>query len=171
MIPIPKKIVASILLVLAIVLLHLPATRDLATHNAWFAQLDEQADAYLDSGLKRAAWAFAAARTANAVISVLQSFVIQGSAGIIVDAGVEISPGEALDPVNDLVERFSWVMLASVTSLGVQQFLLEVMPWFAIRGLLSLALGCGLLALWLPGRFQARLAPFACKMAVAALAL
>lgn len=159
MTPLLKKILATVFLALTITALHLPATRDHVSHNVWFAQLDESANAYLEDGLSKAAWAFAAARTANAVISVLQSFVIQGSAGVIVDAGVEISPGEILDPVNDLVERFSWVMLASVTSLGVQQFLLDIMPWFAVRVLLTFALAVGLVSVWLPGRFRERLAP------------
>ena len=31
-----------------------------------------------------------------------------------------------LDPVNDLVERFSWIMLASITSLGIQTIFLNI---------------------------------------------
>ncbi len=170
MTPLIKKISTSLLLVLLISLLHLPATRNVVTQQ-WFSQLDQAAATYLEDGLEKAAWAFAAARTANAVISVLQSFEVQASAGIIVDAGVALSPGEALDPINDLVERFSWVMLASVTSLGIQQFLMQVMPWFALRVLLTFALAVGLVSLWTPGQVRERLKPFACRLAVAAIAL
>ncbi len=170
MTPLVKKISASLLLALIISLLHLPATRDTVTQE-WFSQLDHAAETYLEDGLEKTAWAFAAARTANAVISVLQSFEVQASAGIVVDAGVALSPGEALDPINDLVERFSWVMLASATSLGIQQFLMQVMPWFALRVLLTFALAVGLASLWMPGRIRARLKPVACRLAVAAIAL
>jgi hypothetical protein len=59
--------------------------------------------------------------------------------------GVTLTPGEILDPVNDLVERFSWIMLAATISLGVQQVLLDVGQWWGLRALVALL---GLLWLW-----------------------
>ncbi len=38
---------------------------------------------------------------------------------------VIVAIGEVLDPINDLVEQFSLVMLASMTSLGIQKILLN----------------------------------------------
>ena len=38
--------------------------------------------------------------------------------------GVTLSIGELLDPFNDMVERFSWVMLLTSVSLGIQKILL-----------------------------------------------
>jgi len=49
------------------------------------------------------------------------------------------SPFEWLDPLNDLVERFSLVMLASCVSIGIQLFLNDAMPWFSLWVLLPLA--------------------------------
>lgn len=85
---------------------------------------------YTESGFKRALVTFAVARSLNGVISVAQGTeVAVQPAGV----GINFTPGEILDPVNDLIERFSWVMLASTTSLGLQKVLLEIFssPYFS----------------------------------------
>lgn len=85
--------------------------------------LDSQAQRLTERAFTRSLVAFAAARGLNGVISVAQGteFALQ-PAGI----GVNFTPGQILDPVNDLVERFSWVMLAASTSLGIQQLLIAI---------------------------------------------
>ena len=100
--------------------------------------IDNSSQSQLDSALTRAMIGFGLARTLNGVISVAQGteFAVQ-PAGV----GVNFSPGEILDPVNDLVERFSWVMLLATSSLGVQKILLEVSSWMGISILLG---GAGL---------------------------
>jgi hypothetical protein len=55
--------------------------------------------------------------------------------------GVSLAVGEVLDPINDLVERFSWVMLASLTALGIQKALVVIAPWFSLTILLPISLG------------------------------
>lgn len=88
--------------------------------------LDERGSEYTQTGFKRALATFALARGLNGVISVAQGTeVVLQPVGV----GVTLTPGEILDPVNDLVERFSWVMLASTTSLGIQEVLLEMVSW------------------------------------------
>ena len=77
---------------------------------------------YLDSALLKATASFALARGLNGVITVVQESSV--SAGVIVEGSVAV--GQILDPVNDLVEGFSWIMLASIISLGVQKLLLVV---------------------------------------------
>ena len=64
--------------------------------------------------------------------------------------GVIFAPGQILDPVNDLIERFSWVMLASTSSLGLQSLLLKVFssPGFSL--LVALAVVAALLLWWWP---------------------
>ena len=85
--------------------------------------LDQRAADNYDSLFQRALVTFALARTLNGVISAVQGTeVALQPAGV----GVTLTPGEVLDPVNDLVERFSWIMLGATVSLGVQQVLLEV---------------------------------------------
>lgn len=100
--------------------------------------IDNSSQSQLDSALTRAMIGFGLARTLNGVISVAQGteFAVQ-PAGV----GVNFSPGEILDPINDLVERFSWVMLLATSSIGVQKILLEVSSWAGISVLLA---GAGL---------------------------
>ena len=105
---------------------------------SFFKPIDNSSQTQLDSALTRAMIGFGLARTLNGVISVAQGteFAVQ-PAGV----GVNFSPGEILDPINDLVERFSWVMLLATSSLGVQKILLEVSSWAGISVLLA---GAGL---------------------------
>ena len=85
--------------------------------------LDQRAAQNYESLFQRALVTFALARTLNGVISAVQGTeVALQPAGV----GVTLTPGELLDPVNDLVERFSWLMLGATVSLGVQQVLLEL---------------------------------------------
>lgn len=84
---------------------------------------DELGQQYTDASFKRALVTFGIARGLNGVISVAQGTeVAMEPAGV----GVIFAPGQILDPVNDLVERFSWVMLASATSLGIQGLSLKM---------------------------------------------
>ncbi len=91
----------------------------------------------------RALVTFALARTLNGLISAVQGTEIAlQPAGV----GITLTPGEILDPVNDLVERFSWIMLGATISLGIQQVLLDVGQWWGMRLLLVLA---GIAWFWL----------------------
>lgn len=100
---------------------------------------------YTESGFNRALITFAVARSLNGVISVAQGTeVAVQPAGV----GINFAPGQILDPVNDLIERFSWVMLASTTSLGLQKLLLQIFssPHFTL--LLALVMATALALLW-----------------------
>ncbi|MDX2510558.1 MAG: hypothetical protein QNK25_00750, partial [Desulfobacterales bacterium] len=63
-----------------------------------------------------------------------------------------LTPGEILDPVNDLVERFSWIMMGATISLGVQNVLLDVSAWWVIQGLVTALAAWLLIRLWYPGQ-------------------
>jgi len=104
--------------------------------------VDQYARADLQDLFHRALVTFALARTLNGLISTVQGTEIAlEPAGV----GVTLTPGQILDPVNDLVERFSWIMLGASISLGVQQVLLDVGQWWGVRLLVAVA---GLLWLW-----------------------
>ncbi len=106
---------------------------------AWFKPLDEAAAPQLEAGLKRALVSFAAARTLNAVISVAQGTEVAASPGGI---GLTFAPGQALDPINDLVEQFASLMLAASVAFGLQLMLIKLGSWWGVSLLLSaLALG------------------------------
>lgn len=148
-----RKIVWTIALVFCLVLTVVPQTRQAIFEKHLFAQFDTTAKAYVDDGLLRAATAFAAARTFNAVVSVIQESELQLEPG---GVGVSVALGQALDPVNDLVERFSWVMLLSMTSLGIQKVLIEISPFVSVQILLSLALIFLLMGLWVPETLKSK---------------
>lgn len=125
--PGPRQWFLAVLLVLTVVLSSL-------------SSVDRIAETEYESLFQRALITFALARTLNGVISVVQGTELAlQPAGV----GVTLTPGQVLDPVNDLVERFSWIMLGATLSLGVQQVLLDVGQWWGIRVLVAV------LALWL----------------------
>ena len=76
---------------------------------------DKVGQEYTETGFKRALVTFASARAINGLISVAQGTeVAVQPAGV----GAVFTPGEILDPVNDLVEQFSPVMLFSAAGIG-----------------------------------------------------
>jgi hypothetical protein len=102
--------------------------------------VDDQARDDYESLFQRAFVTFALARTLNGVISAVQGTELAlQPAGV----GVTLTPGEILDPVNDLVERFSWIMLGATVSLGIQRVLMDVSAWWVLQALVAL------LAIWL----------------------
>ncbi len=105
----------------------------LAVYLATFAKIDLDAKDRIDNSFHQALGVFATAKALNGVISLAQGTEIG-------PPGVTISIGEILDPINDLVERFSWVMLASLTSLGMQKILLNVVVYKGFTVLLVASL-------------------------------
>lgn len=110
--------------------------------------LDAWATREVDTALARALLAFALARGLNGVISVVQGTQVALEPG---GLGVTLSPGEILDPVNDLVEQFSTVMLVASASLGLQKLLLGISAWWPITLLLALALAGWIASAWRGG--------------------
>ena len=91
---------------------------------AYEGTVDDYGHHYTQQALKRALVTFAIARGLNAVISVAQGTEVSiEPAGV----GVNFTPGQILDPINDLIEWFSWVMLMAATSLGIQELLLTIL--------------------------------------------
>lgn len=108
-------------------------------------QLDEIGERYTEQGLKRALITYGIARGLNGVISVAQGTEVAVEP---VGVGLTFAPGQILDPVNDLVERFSWIVMASGASLGIQRILIQMTawPWFSV--LVSVMLLVALAYLW-----------------------
>ncbi|MFK7857414.1 MAG: hypothetical protein AB8B64_01255 [Granulosicoccus sp.] len=106
---------------------------------AFVPTTDEVGHAHVDTAFKRALVAFAIARGLNGVISVAQGTEIAVQpAGV----GVNFAPGQILDPINDLVERFSWIMMLATSSLGIQKVLLSMSAWQGL--LIALVLCAGM---------------------------
>lgn len=109
--------------------------------------LDDASRDVAEASFKRALVTFAAARTLNGVISAAQGTEIALEPG---GVGVVLSIGEALDPINDLVERFSSVMLVAASSLGLQNILLGISRWWGMNLALGIVALGALVAIWLP---------------------
>jgi hypothetical protein len=106
---------------------------------------DRLGEERVEDGFQRALVAFGVARALNGAISVAQGTEVAiEPAGV----GVNLAPGQVLDPVNDLVEQFSWVMLASTTSFGLQRILLEIFAWPGFTLLLAVLVLVLAFALW-----------------------
>jgi len=109
--------------------------------------LDNVSSQYLDTALQRSLSVFALARGFNALISVVQGTQVYATpAGV----GVNFAVGQVLDPMNDMVERFSWIMLMSSVSLGVQKLFLEFGQTQIAQVLFTLSALFLLLILWIP---------------------
>lgn len=112
--------------------------------GTWIIPLDKAATEHVDAGLKRALVSFATARALNAVISVTQGTEIEAApAGV----GMQFSVGQVLDPVNDVVEQFSQLMLAASIAFGIEKILVSIGAHWLVS--LSIAAIAGLYVLYI----------------------
>jgi hypothetical protein len=105
---ISSKALVSILIVL---LVALSSTR----------VLDDYVDDYTTESITNAAITYATARGINALVSMVQSSEVEAGIGVVSGS---ITVGELLDPLNDMIERFSTVMTWVLASLAAQKVLL-----------------------------------------------
>jgi len=103
---------------------------------SWTGWVDRNAQEQAEAMVARALVTYAVARSLNGVISVIQETEVAiQPAGV----GVKLAPGQVLDPVNDLVEQFAWVMLASSASLVIQRLLIEISQWPGMTLILAIS--------------------------------
>jgi ABC-type multidrug transport system fused ATPase/permease subunit len=129
---------------------------------SWSGILERNAEGRLDAVLQRALVTFAIARGLNGVISVAQGTEIALQP---IGIGLTITAGEILDPLNDLVERFSWLAMVASASLGTQMLLTQIASEPLVNWSVSIMAGAFLVLLWWPGGSRAAV------LAVRALAL
>lgn len=130
--------------------------------------IDDTGRRYAGEAFSRALITFAIARTLNGVISVAQGTEIAIEPG---GVGVNFTVGQVLDPINDLVERFSAVMLIATSSLGLQNILLRMTMWWGTSLALILAVVFTLVVLWWPKLDQSTLKPLALRVLLATVFL
>jgi len=85
--------------------------------------LDDYVDDYTTASITDAAITYATARGLNAVVSMIQSSSIEAGVGFVSGS---VTIGELLDPINDMLERFSSVMTVVLASLAGQKVLLLI---------------------------------------------
>jgi hypothetical protein len=91
--------------------------------SSWFQFLDAPASKVVNEGFKRALVSFGTARALNAAISAVQGTEVAVQP---MGVGITFTPGQLLDPVNDLVENFSNLMMAACIAFGIQKFLISI---------------------------------------------
>ena len=104
--------------------------------TSWLKFLDAPATKLVNEGFKRALISFGTARALNATISVVQGTEVAVEP---MGVGVTFTPGQVLDPVNDLVESFSNLMMVACIAFGIQKFLISIGGNWIISFLLTLA--------------------------------
>jgi len=124
----PASIITVVVIILAITL-------------SWLPALNITAKEHIDAGLQRSLVSFATARALNAAISAAQG---TEAAFQPLGVGITLTPGQVLDPLNDLVETFSDLMLLASVAFGVHKILLAIGSEIVVAGLVT---GVGLL--WL----------------------
>ena len=107
--------------------------------------VDNVSKEYAEQSLARALVTFTAARALNGAVSVAQGTEVAVEPG---GVGVILTPGQVLDPINDLIERFSGVMLIAASSLGLQIVLLEISSWWVMTAMLIVSLAVWLSSIW-----------------------
>lgn len=85
--------------------------------------LDTKTDEYFSDAITKAGVAYATCRAINASVSVVKDSSLQlEPAGV----GVSLAIGQVLDPIDDMTERLSDVLITAITSLGVQKLSYEI---------------------------------------------
>jgi len=101
--------------------------------------VDARGEAYLEASFTRTLAALAATRGLDSAISLAQSSEVSFSFG----PGGSLGIGQALDPVNDLIEQYGALLLTSTTALGVQRLGMQISRtlgwWLFLPALAALA--------------------------------
>ncbi|MFM7205582.1 MAG: hypothetical protein ACKO4T_02775 [Planctomycetaceae bacterium] len=100
---------------------------------------DRKGAAWMEASFARTLAALAATRGLDSAISLAQSSEVSFSFG----PGGSLGIGQALDPVNDLVEQYGALLLTSTTALGVQRLGMQIAAtlgfWLFVPALVALA--------------------------------
>lgn len=110
-----KATISAVGIVMAIALFFASGTR--------IPLLDTKTEAYFNNAITKAGLAYATCRAINASVSVIKDSSLQlEPAGV----GVSLAVGQVLDPIDDMTERLSDVLVTAITSLGVQKLSYEI---------------------------------------------
>ena len=85
--------------------------------------LDRATDNYFREAISKGGVSYAACRVINASVSIIkESNLHMQPAGV----GLSLAVGQALDPVDDMTERLSGILVTAIISLGVQKLVYEI---------------------------------------------
>lgn len=104
-----------LLLVAAVVLFMLPGLT--------LPYVDKNTDTYFSESMTQAGVAYGVCRVVNASVSTIKESQIQiEPAGL----GVSLAAGQVLDPLDDMTERASDILVTAIVSLGIQKIAYEL---------------------------------------------
>lgn len=90
--------------------------------------LDHKADTYFSGTITKAGLTYSVCRVVNASVSVIKESQVQiEPAGL----GVSLAAGQVLDPLDDMTERASDILVTAIVSLGIQKIAYELSVAFA----------------------------------------
>ena len=156
-----RRIILTVLLGAAILVFVWGAARA-QTIDWLLSPVDARAEIYLETTLTKTAVTYAAARGVHAVVSILQGTQVH-------PPFLTVAAGEVLDPLRDLVERFSVLMLLATASVGAQRILMELGQWIGLGVIGAAGLALLMASLWVE-RYRAALFRWGWRLAVAGLA-
>ena len=102
---------------------------------SWIGVLDRASARYVNGTLGKATVTFGSARAINGVLSVAKSTTVS----IPVVGGLQVTPGELLEPIDDLVENYAAAMKLAMASLVIQRVMLSVVSATVFKVLLTLS--------------------------------
>ena len=104
-----------LLLVAAVVLFQFPGFK--------LPYIDKNTDTYFSEAMTKAGVAYGVCRVVNASVSAIKESQIQiEPAGL----GVSLAAGQVLDPLDDMTERASDILVTAIVSLGIQKIAYEL---------------------------------------------
>ena len=116
----PEIIKSILLLIAAVVLLNFPGLK--------LPYVDKNTDEYFAESMTKAGLAYGVCRVVNASVSVIKESQIQVEpAGL----GVTLAAGQVLDPLDDMTERASNILVTAIVSLGIQKIVYELSAVYA----------------------------------------
>ncbi len=116
----PEIIKTILLLTAAVVLLNFPGLK--------LPYIDKNTDEYFTESMTKAGLAYGVCRVVNASVSVIKESQIQVEpAGL----GVTLAAGQVLDPLDDMTERASAILVTAIVSLGIQKIVYELSTVYA----------------------------------------
>jgi hypothetical protein len=111
----PAIIKSVLFLVAAVVLFMLPGFK--------LPYIDKNTDTYFSDAMTKAGVAYGVCRVVNASVSAIKESQIQiEPAGL----GVSLAVGQVLDPLDDMTERASDILVTAIVSLGIQKIAYEL---------------------------------------------
>ncbi len=112
--------------------------------NNGLGKFDEKSNEYFESSLKKAAISYATVRGVNSIVSVIkESKVDMAPAGV----GLSVAAGQVLDPLDDMTERVSDVLVMAIVALGIEKIFFEIVSGYGFTVLAIIALCIALVPL------------------------